>query len=349
MTDARVSTLFRLGLAALCAALLLWPVAGAAHKSKAHSKSQAIMVMSERILFDRTKPDKRRFGKLEWLGTLKLTSPSPDFGGFSGLAMDRNGTQLLAISDQGRWLRAEVVYAGGYLEKLRGAHMGRLRGLNGKPLTKKGVADSESMALARAGALKGRAFVSFERKHRIVEYRVTSRGFGAAIRRLKLPKRIKSVTRNKGLEGITVLRGGRSKGALLAFAEEYLDEQGDHTGWLIGGRAPGLLKLTRLRGFDITDLASASNGDVIILERRFRFSEGVKMRLRRVKATEIKRGALLGGEILYETNFLREIDNMEGLAIHRDARGRDILTLISDNNFNNFLQRTLLMQFAIVE
>lgn len=357
MTSARANSGFRAGLTALCTALALWPVAGMAHKGKIHKKapaqalarSHAIKVTSERILFDRGNPGKRRFGKLEWLGTLKLTSSSKDFGGFSGLELDKTGTQMLAISDQGRWLKAEIVYAEGRLDKLRAASIGRLRGLNGKPLKGKGLADSESMALARPGAFTGKAFVSFERKHRIVEYRLSPGGIGAAIRQVRLPKRAKSVQRNKGLEGIAVLRGGRSKGALLAFAEEYLDEKGDHTGWLIGGRAPGLVKLKRLRGFDITDLASASNGDVIILERRFRYSEGVKMRLRRVKAATVKRGALLGGEVLYETNALREIDNMEGLAIHRDAGGREILTLISDNNFNTLLQRTLLMQFAIVE
>ncbi|GBE43601.1 MAG TPA: hypothetical protein ENH05_03860 [Rhizobiales bacterium] len=336
-------------LAALCAALALWPAASTPSEARAHAKSSAIKVGSERILFDRDKPGRRRYGKLEWLGTLRLTSPSPDFGGFSGLALDRTGTQMLAISDQGRWLGAEIVYREGRLEKLRNARIGRLRGLDGKPLGGKVLADSESVVFASPGTLTGKAYVSFERRHRIAEYKVTSAGFGAAIRNLKLPKRARSMSRNKGLEGIAMLRAGRSKGALLAFAEEYLDGQGDHTGWLIGGPAPGLVKLKRLRGFAVTDLASAGNGDVIILERRFRFSEGVKMRLRRVKAAEVKRGALLGGEILFETGDLREIDNMEGLAVHQDARGRDILTLISDNNFNTRLQRTLLMQFAIIE
>lgn len=349
MTSDHANGVSGAGLAALCAALVLWPVAGAAREGQTPSKPQAIEVSSERILFDRDKPGRRRYGKLEWLGTLRLTSPSPDFGGFSGLALDKTGTQMFAISDQGRWLKAEIVYREGGLEKLINARIGRLRGLDGKPLGGKLLADSESVAFAIPGTVTGKAFVSFERQHRIAEYQVTADGVGAAIRHLKLPERVRSVKPNKGIEGIAVLRGGRSKGALLAFAEEYLDGQGDHIGWLIGGPAPGLVTLKRLRGFAITGLATASNGDVIILERRYRFSEGVKMRLRRVKAARVKRGALLGGEVLFETDDLREIDNMEGLAVHRDAQGRDILTLISDNNFNTRFQRTLLMQFAIVE
>jgi hypothetical protein len=38
---------------------------------------------------------------------------------------------------------------------------------------------------------------------------------------------------------------------------------------------------------------------------------------------------------------------MEGIALHRNASGETILTLISDDNFLPF-QRTLLLQFALV-
>ena len=42
-----------------------------------------------------------------------------------------------------------------------------------------------------------------------------------------------------------------------------------------------------------------------------------------------------------------QIDNMEGLAIRTDGEGRAILTLISDDNGNGPLQRTILLQFAL--
>jgi hypothetical protein len=38
---------------------------------------------------------------------------------------------------------------------------------------------------------------------------------------------------------------------------------------------------------------------------------------------------------------------MEGLALHQGAGGETILTLISDDNFNRLLQRTVLLQFAL--
>ena len=38
---------------------------------------------------------------------------------------------------------------------------------------------------------------------------------------------------------------------------------------------------------------------------------------------------------------------MEGLAVHRGARGETVVSLISDDNFNHFLQRTIFLQFAL--
>ena len=349
MRTGRASAFAMAGLAVLWAWLVLRPAAAVHGDIQQSAKPQAITLSAERIAFDRDKPDKTRYGKLEWLGTLRLTSPSPQFGGYSGLALDKPGTRLLAISDTGRWLKADIIYRDGRMASLGKAMIGRLRGLDGKPLAGKIFTDSEAIAFAVDGTVTGKAFIAFERVHRIAEYYVTPEGIGAAIRHLKLPRRAKTLQQNKGIEALAILRGGRSKGALLAFSEEGLDAQGDHLGWLLGGASPGSVSLKRYGGFAITDMASLANGDVIILERRFRLSEGVKMRLRRVKVAELRPGALLDGEVLLQTDNLREIDNMEGLAIHRDARGRDILTLISDDNFNHTFQRTLLMQFALVE
>jgi hypothetical protein len=336
-------------LTALFAGSGAWPRPGISKDVIQPGASQPIKIKSESILFDRDKPRKTRFGKLEWLGTLMLNSPSPYFGGYSGLVLDKTGTRLLAISDKGFWLGASLTYRAGRMEKLSEGKVGILYGIDNNPLSRKFIADAESMVMKQPGSVTGTAYVSFERKHRIVVYPVTKNGFGTPRRHLALPEKARSVEQNKGIEGITILRTGSLKGALLAFTEEYLDDQGDHVGWLIGGPKPGMVTFKRRGGFAITDLASLPDGDVIVLERRFRVSEGVKMRLRRIRAKDIKAGAKLDGDVLLKTDDLREIDNMEALAVHRDGQGRNILTILSDNNFNTRFQRTLLMQFAIVE
>lgn len=335
---------------ALTACLVLAPFclhpAGAANKAPA---SEPVTVLSARVGLDRDNPSKKRFGRLEWLGTLRLSSDSRDFGGLSGLAISASGDRILAVTDKGRWLRADIVYADGRPERIANARMGEIRGLGGRPLKGKSEQDAEGLALDSAGTLTGKAYISFERKHRITVHHVTEKGIGPAIRHLRLPPRVRSAKRNGGVEAIARLRGGPSRGALLAFTENYLDRHGNHVGWLIGGRRPGMLTLKRRGGFSVTDMASLGNGDAIVLERRFRYSEGVKMRIRRIAAAAIRPGATLDGEVLFKADQLFEIDNMEGLAAHTDARGRTILTIVSDDNFNRVFQRTLLMQFAVVE
>lgn len=319
-----------------------------ARKPAALPGPQKIAITAKPVLFEQDKPRETRFGKLVWRGSLELTSDSPNFGGYSGLALSADGTRLVAVSDSGSWLTARLTYGEGRVTALTEAKLGPLLARNGEPL-EGGNADAESLAFAQAGAIEGKAYVSFERNHRIIAYQVQDGAFGAPERSITLPPRAKDIGSNAGLEAITVLRAGPSRGAILAMSEEYLDDAGNHIGWLIGGAAPGQLSIRRLAGFAITDVTSLPGGDVVILERRFRFTEGVKMRLRRIKASDIRPGAVLEGDILFATDDLREIDNMEGLASHRDPDGTSVLTIISDDNFNPFFQRTLLMQFALPE
>ena len=72
------------------------------------------------------------------------------------------------------------------------------------------------------------------------------------------------------------------------------------------------------------------------------------VRMRRVALGEIKPGAVVDGPVLFDVDLGYEIDNMEGLSVHRSAGGETILTLISDDNFSA-VQRTLLLQFTLVE
>ncbi|MHA1164314.1 MAG: hypothetical protein ACTSP0_01880, partial [Alphaproteobacteria bacterium] len=61
----------------------LWADHSSAKKPGPLSPPQTIEIMAQPIVFDRDKPGETRFGKLEWLGTLALSSPSRNFGGYS--------------------------------------------------------------------------------------------------------------------------------------------------------------------------------------------------------------------------------------------------------------------------
>lgn len=58
--------------------------------------------------------------------------------------------------------------------------------------------------------------------------------------------------------------------------------------------------------------------------------------------------AVVDGSVMIEADLCDEIDNMEGLSVHRTATGEIVLTLISDDNFSP-VQRTLLLQFTLAD
>jgi len=299
-----------------------------------------------RIDFDRENPARKRFGKLIFRAGLNLYGKSVHFGGYSAITIDPSGDALLALSDAGSWLRATLDYDGRILKGLDNAVLGPILGADGKPLRDGRRRDSEGMALVKGNSRKGTAYVSFERKHRIERYPFDTQRFGPPAGTIGLPAGTKAMSSNRGIEAIAIIRAGRLKGTLVAFAEGNSSGTGNLPGWLIGGAAPGKITLKRLGGFDVTDAASLPDGGIVVLERRFRLSEGVKMRIRRIAARELKRGALMTGEILLEANDSLNIDNMEGIAAHRGASGETVLTLMSDDNFSA-LQRTLIFQFAL--
>jgi hypothetical protein len=300
------------------------------------------------IDFDRDNPRRKEFGKLIFRSGLNLFAKSRHFGGYSGLAIDPSGRAILAISDAGTWMRATLDYDGRRLKGLNDVVLGPLLGANGKPLRDDADRDSESIALIDGDTRRGTAYVSFERKHAIARYPFTAERFGPPSGSLPLPAAAKGLLANRGIEAIAPIRTGKLKGTLLVFSEGRVDKNGNVLGWLIGGPTPGSIFLKQIGGFDVTDAAPLPDGGIVVLERRFRFSEGVKMRIRRIPASEIKRGAVLRGEVLLEATDSLNIDNMEAIAAHRAPSGETVLTLMSDDNFNPF-QRSLILQFTLPE
>ena len=169
------------------------------------------------------------------------------------------------------------------------------------------------MTLIEGTPTKDTAYVSFERHHRIDRYPFDAERFGPPTASVPLPAGTKRMSRNSGLEAITLMHVGPLKGTLIAFAESLTDANGNLQGWLIGGPHSGSIAVKRLEGFDVTDSSELPDGGLLILERRFRYNEGVKMRIRRVAASEVKPGALIESQVLLEATDALNIDNMEAI------------------------------------
>ena len=298
------------------------------------------------LAFDRDGLEQKIFGKLTYRGGFNLFAESHHFGGYSGLAIDAAGKTILAISDRGTWMRARLDYAGRLLAGIGDVTLGPILGENGRPLRTETGRDAEGIALLSGDTRNGEIYVSFERAHRILRYPLGPNRFGPPNGAVKLPAAARFMVSNKGIEAVALIRAGRLKGTVVAFSERLKDRKGNLRGWFIGGPSPGDIVIRRLGGFDITDAAGLPDGGLILLERRFRSSEGVKMRIRRIKAADLRPGRLITGEVLLEANDRLNIDNMEAVAVHRDGKSALVLTLMSDDNFNP-LQRSLIMQFAL--
>lgn len=283
-------------------------------------------------------------GALRWRGGLVLSAEDPRFGGLSDLVLSPDGRTLTAVSDEGRWLTARLAYdSAGNLAGLSGAEWGALRSPKGLLLSDKRQQDAEGLARLADGSL----VVAFERAHRLRRFA------GGDLARppvdLPAPPGLAAADGNGGLEALLALAGDR----LLAFTEGQelggLKGGGSYAVYLrdSAGRWHGLaLKPKGL--FVPTGAAQFPNGDVLLLERRFTLLGGLSARLRRIPVASIQPGALLEGEEIAELRPPLTLDNFEGVAVHRLGDGRLRITLLSDDNFNA-LQRTLLVQFELVE
>jgi hypothetical protein len=292
--------------------------------------------------FDSGEPARVRFGALTFRGGLVLNSPDPEFGGISGLKVAPDGASFLAITDKGNWLRARIIYRDDRPIAIRDAEMAPMLGADGNPLNRRGWYDSE--AFAEDG---GTVYVAFERVNRIVRFNFGRDGLQARAQPVAIPPAVRSLPNNRGLECLAVApRRSPLVGALIAISERGLDSGGNIQGFLIGGKQPGSFAIKRTDEFDVSDCALTPNGDLLILERRFSWLRGVAMRIRRLPLGEVQPGALLDGPTLIFADMGQQIDNMEGLSVHRTADGALVLTLISDDNFSQ-LQRTVLLQFTL--
>lgn len=301
-------------------------------------------------------PSIETVGPLVYRGGLYLHARNQDFGGFSGLVVSEDGARVLAISDKGNWWTGKLDYNDGRLSNFTGARMTAMRGANGEAYKAKDDGDCESVTSASTEhPLAGPFYVGFERKHRIALYPnpYTLDGLSdvkAVPTPVNVPAAVTTQPANGGIEALTLLDAD----TLLAFSEQKVDANGYIAGWLISahgvsGKQFGDIWLKPLADFRPSDMALLPDGDVLVLERKFSLSTGAAMQLRRLARAEIKPGARLEGIVIARLDVSYSIDNMEGLAVRKDAAtGETLIYLISDDNFNG-LQRTVLLSFALKE
>ena len=331
--------------------------------------ARPLVLTSSAVGFSRADPAATTQGKLRFRGGVLLTSTDHDFGGLSGLLVSADGRRFIAVSDEAHWVTGTLEYEGGNLARAAGKTIAPMLDLAGKPMAAK-AGDAEGLASAEDGDPSGDLFVSFEGEHRVWRYPFGKDGVHAVPVDLPLPPEVHRAPHNGGIEGITRI----ADGMLFAVSERYLDEAGDYRAWILpfdragssaqhpatpgsaaapGGRAVSLLPL---RPFVMTDVHQLPDGDLLTLERRYSPVRGVGVQLRRIPGASLREPAESGkaipampldGEVVATFDADYEIDNMEGLSVRRAESGETLVYVVSDDNFNAPLQRTLLFMYEL--
>jgi hypothetical protein len=273
-------------------------------------------------------PSVHRAGAMRYLAGWALTADHANFGGFSGLVVSKDG-RLTAISDRGDWLEADLD-----LRAENPLTSARMRPFSADATGQEKVAfDSESVIAAGDGFL-----VAFEGEHRLVE---VAADHTTALSPLTAHMDFTGVSGNSGMEAITF-----AGGYLFALPERGLDVQGRLRGWLVNSEGSEPVYFRPPANYSPTDAATMTNGDVLLLLRRYSPFDGVSAKIVRLRGAGIVPGATLEGEELLHLEPPYSVDNMEGLDVIERPGEPPVVLLISDDNFRAS-QRTLLLVFSL--
>jgi hypothetical protein len=287
--------------------------------------------------------DQRAFGKLEFLGGISSSSSDSRFGSISAIRFREDGESFVAALDTGHWLTGRIERdAEGSLSGLADVEIHSMLDKNGQNGNIKFKMDAEGLAIR-----EGELLVSFEVLHRIEVYPDPGFQTEKPKRQLPFPFPLWEMRINRGLETLAMSPAAGPLGATpVAVTERSLDADGNVFAAVLEGPRKGLFSVKRSDPWDITDGAFLPNGDLLLLERRFRLSDGMGMRIRRIHGDTIRPGAVVDGEVLIDADLSQQIDNMEGLDVVVMAENDIRIIVVSDDN-NSILQRNLMLEFRL--
>ncbi|MBJ3761414.1 esterase-like activity of phytase family protein [Maribius pontilimi] len=266
-------------------------------------------------------------GAAEFLGAFAWQSDRADHGGFSGIEVSDDGTRFTALSDRARIVQGRFERADGRIVGIDADPPTVLTNSEGRRM-RRTFGDSEGLALARGGGMH----ISFEGRARVWFYPAADRPPAP------LPRHpdFAGLPENGALEALAV----DATGALYTLPERAPDAK-TFPVWRYDGMAWARAFTLPARGYAIVGADFDDRGRLYLLERKFR-TIGFATRVRRIT---LNGSDVIADEDLLETR-LREHDNLEGIAVWRDADGKLRLTMISDDNFN-WLQRTEIVEYRV--
>jgi hypothetical protein len=321
--------------AALCAALLAGPAVA----------EEATVTAVQLDRFQNVGVGTQTQG-LIFRGGLEMRSVADTFGGLSGVGFTGPEGKLVMVSDRGNFVSGQLVYddAGRPLS-LVGVEITPIQNSKGVDLPRQFARDAEALTVIDRPNNGSVVRVGFENLTRVADFHLENGVPTGAASEVIIPEWLTATRTNESLEAVCVAPPASPiAGSTLLLTEGVVDNDGAHSGWLLGKNDKGPMSYRSGDTTSPTDCAFLPNGDLLVLER------GVVLvnfaaRLVRIKAADVKPGAEMKGEVLFE-GVGGDLDNMEGLAVHQTASGETRITLVSDDNFNDW-ERNLLLEFSL--
>jgi hypothetical protein len=283
---------------------------------------------------------------LVWRGGIEMQGASDAFGGLSGLGFVDDNGRLVMVSDRGRFVSGQLIYDEQQRPlSLVGVTIEPIQNSKGADLPRQFARDAEALAVIVRDDAPAAVRVGFEHLTRVADFVLENGKPHGAAREVGIPGWLSDTRTNSSLEAVCIAPPTSPiAGSTLLLTEGVIDDDGLHAAELLGVNDRGPLSYVSSEGTDPADCAFLPNGDLLVLERGLQLVS-FHMRLKRVKAEDVRPGAHMEGEILLESSG-GDIDNMEGVAVHTAPDGSTRISIISDNNFNDW-ERSLLLQFSL--
>lgn len=266
-----------------------------------------------------------------YLGAFRWVSADENLGGVSGIELSEDGLSFVAITDRGGWLRGRLT---------RDA-AGRVTGVTAGPVTPffararapllPDRRDAEGLAIAPDGT----AYVSFEGVARVLRYA----SIDGTAQNLPTPPEFAAFGDNSALEALAI----GPDGTLYTLPERSAGAMEPFPVWRFrAGTWDQPFSIPRRGSFLAVAADIGPDGRFYLLERAFHGLAGFASRVRSFAMSD-----RLTDERIELQSPAGLHDNLEALAVWRDAAGAIRLTMVSDDNFL-ILQRTEIVDYRIL-
>jgi len=283
---------------------------------------------------------------LIWHGGIEMQSAVDTFGGLSGLGFTGADGRLAMVTDRGNFVSGQLIYDEQHRPlSLVGVTIEPIQNSKGAELPRAFARDAEALAVIERGGAPAAVRVGFENLTRVADFELVDGKPTGPAKEVPIPAWLTGTRTNESLEAVCIAPAASPvAGSTLLLTEGVVDDDGEHSAWLLGHNDRGPLSYLSARGTDPSDCAFLPNGDLLVLERGIAFLN-FTMTLKRVPAAEVVPGARMRGEVLLAASG-PDVDNMEAVAVHSGPDGTTRITLVSDNNFNEW-ERSLLLEFSL--